>query len=307
MSKIAFVFPGQGSQYVGMGKEFIEQFSFAEDIIENANKILDFNLKELCLNGPVEDLNNTRNTQVAIYTISYIINKVLESKDIYPDIVAGHSLGHYSALAASEVLSFEDGLNLVQNRGIIMSDGIEDLEGSMAAIIGLEEEKILFICQKVEGVCELANYNSPGQVVISGEIRAIKEACALAEEGGAKKVVELKVSGPFHSSLMEKAESRFAEYLKDISFNQPRYPIVDNVTANFLNNPLEIKELLIKQISGSVRWLESVQLMIANNVETFIEVGPGRVLKGLMRRIDRSVNAYNVEDIKSLDKLITKL
>ncbi|MFW6264600.1 MAG: ACP S-malonyltransferase [Bacillota bacterium] len=307
MSKIAFIFPGQGSQYVGMGKDLLEKFSIASEIMDRANDTLGFNLKDLCLNGPAEDLNNTSNTQVAIYTISYIINEIINSKDIYPEMLAGHSLGEYSALAASEVFTFEDGLNLVRKRGLIMNKAVVNIEGSMAAIIGLDDEKILFICQKVEGICEIANYNSPGQVVISGEKDAIKHACELAEEGGAKKAVELQVSGPFHSSLMKKAEDEFAQYIAYISLNKPKYPIIDNIKADFVNEPAEIKELLIKQLSGSVRWVESIQLMIENGVDTFIEIGPGRVLKGLMRRIDRSVKAYNIEDMKSLEKTLNKL
>ena len=307
MSKIAFIFPGQGSQYLGMGQDFIDNYPIANKILNTASDILKINLKDLCLNGPAEDLNDTRNTQAAIYTISYIINRILNSKEIYPDIVAGHSLGEYSALAASKVFTFEDGLKLVRNRGIIMSDAVADTEGTMAAVIGLQEDKMLDICKQLTGICEIANYNSPGQLVISGEKAAIKEACSLAEETGAKKVVELHVSGPFHSSLMEKAAAEFAPYIKETPFNKPVYPLLDNVSADFVEDTEEIKDLLIKQVSASVRWLESINLMISNGVDAFIEVGPGRVLKGLMRRIDRSVTAYNVEDIKSLEKLLAKL
>ncbi|MFP4015616.1 MAG: ACP S-malonyltransferase [Halanaerobiales bacterium] len=307
MSKIAFIFPGQGSQYVGMCAELINNFSEAEHIMSKADKILDMHLRSLCLKGPEDELNQTQNTQPAIYTVSYLINKVLNEKDIYPKMVAGHSLGEYSALVAAGVFSFEDGLKLVRQRGLIMNRAVPASKGAMAAIIGLEDEKILAICQKVDGICEVANYNCPGQVVISGEKDAIEIASKLAEENGAKKVVLLDVSGPFHSSLMKAAEDEFTGVINEIQFNPPEYPVVANVTADIVKKPEEIKDLLVKQLSGSVRWVESIKLMINHGIDTFIEVGPGRVLKGLMRRIDRSVNAYNVEDMKSLDKLLEKL
>lgn len=307
MSKIAFIFPGQGSQYIGMGKEIVENFPVAAEIMDKANNILDIDLKKLCFSGPIEKLNNTENTQPGVYTISYIIYQILKEKGISPDIVAGHSLGEYSALAASRVFSFEDGLKLVRQRGTIMNNAVSTGKGAMAALIGLEDEKVLLICQKVDGICEIANYNSPGQIVISGEKEAVKQACSLAEEAGAKKAVELAVSGPFHSSLMKSAEREFAIEIDKVEFNKPKYPVVVNVTADFVEETTDIKNLLLRQLSASVRWVESMKRIISQDIDTFIELGPGRVLKGLMRRIDRSANAYNVEDLKSLEKSLKKI
>jgi len=307
MSRIAFLFPGQGSQYIGMGQELIKNITEAEEIIDNANDILDMDLRKLLFSGPENELNNTQNTQPAIFTVSFIINKILNSKDVYPEMLAGHSLGEYSALAAANVFSFEDGVRLVRQRGLIMNQAIPDGQGAMAAVIGLDDEKLISICQEVDGICEIANYNSPGQFVISGEKKAVYEAGQLAEQSAAKKVIQLDVSGPFHSSLMKVANEQFADIVNKVDFSTPQYPIVANVTADFVEDPAKIKELLIRQLSGSVRWVESINLMISKGIDTFIEVGPGRVLKGLMRRIDRSVNAYNVEDLKSLDKLLNKL
>jgi len=302
--KIAFIFPGQGSQYIGMGKELVENFPLAAEIMEKANEILELDLAGLCFNGPAEELNLTENTQPAIYTISYMVTRLLNEEGIYPLLAAGHSLGEYSALAAAGVFSFEEGLRLVRQRGILMNRAVPDNQGSMAAIIGLEDKIVQEICQEVNGICEIANYNSPGQIVISGEREAVEAACQLAEDKGARRTVGLKVSGPFHSSLMKRAAEDFANIIGEIEFKKPAFPVVSNVTADFVEEPEEIKGLLIKQISSSVRWVESIKLIQAQGVNTFIEAGPGKVLRGLLRRIDSSLTTYNIDDPKTMQDFL---
>ncbi len=305
--KIAFMFSGQGSQYVGMGAELLEEYEVAKDIMQEANSILGFDLEHMILEGPEADLNNTKNTQPAIYTMSAMVRKVLAEKGIEPSAVAGHSLGEYSALAAAGVISFADGLKLVRRRGELMDEALPEGQGTMAAIIGLNKEEILEICEKTDGVCEVANYNSPAQIVISGEVAAIAKAVELAEEAGAKKVIPLSVSGAFHSKLMAPAKKELTEVINEIEFNKPKLPFVANVTAGYLTDPAEIKAALIDQLDHSVRWVESIEVLREDGYQTFIEVGPGRVLKGLMRRIDRKADAYNVEDAKSLKKTMSKI
>ena len=302
--KIAFIFPGQGSQYIGMGKELVENFPLAAEIMEKANEILELDLAGLCFNGPAEELNLTENTQPAIYTISYMVTRLLNEEGIYPLLAAGHSLGEYSALAAAGVFSFEEGLRLVRQRGILMNRAVPDNQGSMAAIIGLEDKIVQEICQEVNGICEIANYNSPGQIVISGEREAVEAACQLAEDKGARRTVVLKVSGPFHSSLMKRAAEDFANIIGEIEFKKPAFPVVSNVTADFVEEPEEIKGLLIKQISNSVRWVESIKLIQAQGVNTFIEAGPGKVLRGLLRRIDSSLTTYNIDDPETMQDFL---
>lgn len=306
-NKIAFLFPGQGSQYVGMGKELVENYSSAANVLERANSVLDFDIKKLCFEGPVEELNDTRNTQPAIYTVSMMVNEVLREHGLKPSVVAGHSLGEYTALAVAGVFSFEEGLRLVRKRGIFMNNALPAGQGTMAAVIGLDNEQILSLCQKVNGICEVANFNSPQQIVISGEVAAVKEAIDLADREKAKKVVQLDVSGPFHSSLMMPAREKLKKEIDKLDFNEPQIPIIANVTADYVTTSEEIRQALIEQLTKSVRWVDSIKLMISNGVDTFIEVGPGRVLKGLMRRIDKSVKAFNVEDKRSLEKLLLKI
>lgn len=307
-SNVAFIFPGQGSQYVGMGKDFYDNYDIAKDYFNRANKILDIDLKEICFNGPEAKLTETQNTQPAIFTVSVIGYQLLKSKNIVPELVAGHSLGEYSALYAAGVYDFETGLKLVRKRGELMSKAVsEGSKGKMAAIIALDRKKIEEICSKVEGVCQLANINSPLQIVISGEEKAIDQAVELANQSGAKKVVELNVSSAFHSKLMEPAKKKLAEYINTLEFKSPQIPIIANSTADFVNTEKEIVNALKKQLTNPVRWVESMELANNNGIEKAVEVGPGRVLKTLMRRIDRSIKTYNLEDKASLEKTVNKM
>ena len=305
--KIAFLFPGQGAQKVGMGKDFIDNYKKAKELKEIADKELDFDLSSIYVNGPKEDLDHTTNTQPAIFTVSMMADKLLRSEGIEPVMTAGHSLGEYSALTSAGVFEFEDAVKLVRKRGEFMNNALPAGKGGMAAIIKLAPEKIEEICQKVDGVCEIANYNSPLQIVISGEKNAIKDAVELAKDAGALKAIELDVSGPFHSSLMKDARDKLAAEINNLNLNNPNMPIVTNVSANFADNLDEIKEQLLAQLTSSVRWEESMKTMIDAGVDVFVEVGPGTILKGLMKRIDRSADVYNVSDKESLEKTLTEL
>ncbi|MFN2340636.1 MAG: ACP S-malonyltransferase [Halanaerobium sp.] len=304
---LVFMFSGQGSQYVGMGKELYENYEAAKKVLDEANQILDFDLKEMIFNGPEADLNNTKNTQPAIYTVSAMVKAVLNENGLQAAAAAGHSLGEYSALQAVGVLSFADGLKLVRRRGELMDQADPDGKGTMAAVIGLADEEVEAVLEEIEGIVRIANYNSPGQVVISGEVEAVGQAEELLTEKGAKRVIPLSVSGAFHSPLMEPAKEELKNTIEAVEFNDAEIPLIANVTADYVKTSSEIKEALIKQLNNSVRWVETIELFKKDGYEDYVEVGPGRVLKGLMRRIDRSLNAYNVEDEKSLKKTLKKL
>ncbi len=304
--KIAFIFPGQGSQSVGMGQELIANYSEAEPIFEKAEDILGFDLQELCFNGPKTKLNNTKYTQPAVFTISYIIYQILNKQGIEPEIVAGHSLGEYSALAAAGAFSFEEGLKLVQIRGRLMDEETR-AEGSMAAIIGLSPEEVDSICEDVQGILEVANYNSPQQIVISGQKSAVKDGMDLAEEKGAKKTVELNVSGAFHSSLMAPVQEKMRDIIETTNIDDTEIPVVLNISAESVTGKPEIKKELLLQLTNSVQWQKSIEFMINEGVETFIEVGPGRVLRGLLRRIDRSVTCYSTRSGQKISKIKEKV
>ena len=304
---LVFMFSGQGSQYVGMGKELYENYEAAKEVLDEADQIMDFDLKDMIFNGPEEDLNNTKNTQPAIYTVSAMVKAVLAEKGITPAAAAGHSLGEYSALYAAGVLSFADGLKLVRRRGELMDQADPEGKGTMAAVIGMADQDVEAILKKIDGIVTVANYNSPGQVVISGEVEAVSAAEELLAEAGAKKVISLSVSGAFHSPLMEPAKEDLKNTIEAIDFKDAQIPLIANVTADYVKKSSEIKNALIKQLNNSVRWAESIERFKEDGYEDYVEVGPGRVLKGLMRRIDRSLNAYNVEDEKSLTKTLKKL
>jgi [acyl-carrier-protein] S-malonyltransferase len=308
--KTAFIFAGQGSQYIGMGKELYENIPRCKEIFDKANDILGFDIKELIFNGSKEELDITENTQPAILLTSIAAKEAFEEKGIKADVVAGLSLGEYSALVASKALDFEEALALVKKRGRFMQEAVPVGIGSMVAVIGLSLEKLKSVLEKAreEGVVEIANYNTNNQIVIGGEKEAVEKAKELCLEAGAKRAIELKVSGPFHTSLLEEASIKLKRELENIKFNDPSIKIISNVTADFIEDKNNIKELLFNQVKSSVRWSESVEKMLDMGVDTFIEFGPGRVLSSFIKEISREkgskVRIYNVEDIKSLEKTL---
>ncbi|MFW5984883.1 MAG: ACP S-malonyltransferase [Halanaerobiaceae bacterium] len=308
MEEIVFLFPGQGSQSVGMCKDILDNYpEITNNYFTQASEVVGFDLQELCFTGPEDKLNNTKFTQPAIFTVSYILTQILKQHDIEPAAACGHSLGEYTALCAAGVYSFSDGVLLVKNRGQLMAEAVPEGQGSMAAVIGLGQDQVSQICQQVSGILEIANLNSPGQIIISGEMAAIKKGMELAEEKGAKKVIELNVSGPFHSSLMAPVQEKLKKVLDKIELSSPRIPVVGNASAAYLESVSDIRTELLAQLTQSVRWIESMELFIEEGYEKYIEPGPGRVLRGLMRRIDRSAQVFSLTKPGQLDKICEKL
>jgi [acyl-carrier-protein] S-malonyltransferase len=302
-SAMAFVFPGQGSQHAGMGKDLAENFPAAREIFEEADAALGFALSELCFNGPADQLQLTENTQPAILTVSIAALRVLESEGFpNPDFVAGHSLGEYSALVAAGALSLSDAVRTVRARGRYMQEAVPVGLGAMAAILGANLEVVTAACaEAAEGqVCSAANINSPGQIVIAGDTAAIDRAIGLLKERGAKRAMKLNVSAPFHCALMQPAQERLAVDLNGIPFKNLSTPLVTNVDAKAIELGAEARDALVRQVSQPVRWLESVEFLISQGVQSLIEIGPGKVLSGLMRQIDRNLRCVNVEDKASL-------
>lgn len=306
MARCAFVFPGQSSQYVGMGKDLYEVSEIARSTFEEANAALGFDLTNIAFNGPIERLKETLNTQPAIVMVSIALFRVLDSFGVRPEVVAGHSLGEYSALIAAGSITFRDGIQLVRERGRFMEEACPHGKGTMAAVLGLEIEAVEEARKKGEvyGIIDIANLNCPGQVVLSGEVRAIEEACRYALALGAKRCVPLQVSGPFHSRLMAPAARQLEAKLEGVEVRDPAIPFIANVSGEYVGSARVIKENLVKQVISTVQWERSVREMIAGGVEVFIEVGPGSVLTGLIKRISREVRAFSVENSENIKKVL---
>jgi len=306
---IAFLFPGQGSQAIGMGKELAEKYPIARQTFEEADETLGYKLSRLCFEGPEDQLRLTEITQPAILTASVAAWRILNEKGLKPGFVAGHSLGEYSAHVAAGTLSFADAIRTVRHRGKYMQQAVPVGVGTMAAILGMEFAKVIAVCNDAaQGkVCEPANINSPEQIVISGHTAAVERATELADKRGAKRAKLLPVSAPFHCSLMKPAQDRLATDLRSITFHQPAFGVVCNADAALLQDADRSRDALIRQVTGSVKWEQSMRVLIAQGVQTFVEVGPGKVLCGLMRQIDRSKTCVNVADEASLQKTLEQL
>ncbi|GAC1519720.1 MAG: ACP S-malonyltransferase [Chloroflexota bacterium] len=307
MGNIAFIFPGQGSQRVGMGKQLCERYPDIEErYFRRADEVLGFSLSALCFDGPAEELIKTEIQQPALFLVSCASFQVLRDRGMKPAAVAGHSLGEYSALAAAGALSFEDGLRLTRRRGELMAEIAARTGGMMAAVLGLAVDEVETVCARAatSGVVEIANYNSPAQTVISGEEPAVRQAMALATEAGARRVIPLPVSAPFHCSLMAPLAERFEPALAETRVDAPGVPVVANVNACYERSPEEVRRNLVQQLDHAVRWTDSMRRLIADGFDTFVEVGPERVLAGLMRSIDSSVSTYGAGDPEGIDRTV---
>lgn len=307
MKKVAFMFPGQGSQQVGMGQEFFNKYPEVQAIYDEANNILNKDLKGLMLDGPSDVLTETENAQPALLLCSYAIHSILAQHQIEPVAAVGHSLGEYSALVAAGAISLQEALPLVELRGKLMEEAYPKGQGSMAAVLGLDQIEIEEALQQLSSneIVDIANLNCPGQIVISGSKEGIDQAGLLLTDVGARRVIPLNVSGPFHSRLMKKANEEFAEEINTVSFSNSKLPVYANVTASPVTDRHEMKELLIKQMYSPVRFEESIRQMIKQGINVFVEVGHGRVLSGLVRKIDRKVHTFSVQDPSSMEKFIT--
>ncbi|MGL4904517.1 MAG: ACP S-malonyltransferase [Cetobacterium sp.] len=300
MSKIAFVFPGQGTQYVGMGKELYENHDLAKNEFDKIFSILDFDLKKVMFEGSEEELKDTKNTQPAIVAMSLVLEKLLREKGITPNFVAGHSVGEYAAIGSAGFLSMQDAVKLTSLRGKAMSKVSSDVAGSMAAILGLESDKIVEVLKDVEGIVEAVNFNEPKQTVIAGEKEAIAKACIVLKEAGARRALELPVSGPFHSSLMKPAGEILKTALEEFSFKDSSISLVANTTATEITKVEDLKDELYRQSFGPVKWVDTITALKAAGVNTIYEIGPGKVLNGLIKKIDKEIEVINIEKLSDL-------
>lgn len=301
MGKTAFIFPGQGAQVCGMGKDFYENTEIGRQVFDRATELLGFSVPELCFE-PNDRLDITEYTQAAMVTTSVAMLKVMEDMGIKADVTAGLSLGEYCALVASGVMSVDDAILTVRRRGILMQEAVPAGIGGMSAVLGMNAEQINAVVDNIENV-QVANYNCPGQIVISGKLDAVELATEKLKEAGAKRVLPLNVSGPFHSYLLEEAGEKLGAYLENVTVNDPVIPYAANVTAEYVTSAADVKPLLTKQVSSSVRWQQTIEMMIADGVDRFVEIGPGKTLSGFVKKINRNVTILNIEKLEDLEKL----